>query len=291
MTTPNKFAVLLKPSDKQPALDRAAQYTRVDPSIEVVAVRVINEFKDADKDQIISREKANFENLKRLYTSIENFSLEVVFNKEVAEGFNEVCKKGKFTLAVISANKRHTLRDLFVSNIDSQIMRQCTIPLLVVKDAGTTAQLGQSVIVAFDFSDASQAGKLGELLFEAASRFAKSFDGNVHLANCVTPENPGLMGGNLSQSKIVAAGMANPVGVCYQLAEEFAQNHGIPEDNIHVVEGRVDEEIPRLCEKLNARMVCMGTTPHSTSLGAVNSSAGELVLEQISGDIFIVNAE
>ena len=33
MTTPNKFAVLLKPSDKQPALDRAAQYTRVDPSI------------------------------------------------------------------------------------------------------------------------------------------------------------------------------------------------------------------------------------------------------------------
>ena len=74
MTTPNKFAVLLKPSDKQPALDRAAQYTRVDPSIEVVAVRVINEFKDADKDQIISREKANFENLKRLYTSIENFS-------------------------------------------------------------------------------------------------------------------------------------------------------------------------------------------------------------------------
>ena len=38
-------------------------------------------------------------------------------------------------------------------------------------------------------------------------------------------------------------------------------------------------------------MVCMGTTPRSTFLGSINSSAGELVLEQIKGDIFIVNSE
>ncbi|MGN0894338.1 MAG: universal stress protein [Succinivibrio sp.] len=291
MTTPIKFAVLLKPSDNQPALDRAAQYAAVNPDISVVAVRIINDYKD-DLNQIKAKENSAFELLKRRYASIRNFELKLIFSKNVAEAFNEECKNGDYSLAVISANKRHALKDLFVSNIDSQIMRQCTIPLLVVKAASATATLGQSVILAIDFTDAAQIGSLDDLLFDAASRFAKSFDGTLQIANCVTPENTGLMGGNLSQSKIVSSGgLENRIGVHYKLAEEFAERHGISLDHVHVIEGRLDEEIPRLCEKLNARMVCMGTTPRSTFLGSMNSSAGELVLEQIRGDIFIVNSE
>ena len=60
---------------------------------------------------------------------------------------------------------------------------------------------------------------------------------------------------------------------------------------MHLLNGRMDEEIPRLSETLNARMVCMGSTPRSTFFGSLNSSASELVLEQIKGDIFIVNAD
>ena len=81
------------------------------------------------------------------------------------------------------------------------------------------------------------------------------------------------------------------MAVHMQLASEFAKKHGISDDHVHVVQGRIDEEIPRLCEQLNARMVCMGTTPRSTFFGSVNSSASELVLEQIKGDVFIVNSE
>ena len=258
MTTPNKFAVLLKPTDEQPALDRAAQYSRVDPSISVVAVRVVNNYKEENVEQITLKEKANFEMLKRKYASIKNFDFKVVFDKNVAGGFNAECKTGNYSLAVISANKRHALKDLFISNVDSQIMRKCTIPLLVVRDASSTATLGQSVILAIDFTDAAQVGKLDDYLFDAASSFAKSFDGTVHIANCVTPKNPGLMGGNLSQSKIVSSGgLESRVGVHFKLAEEFALKHKVPLENVHVVEGRIDEEIPRLCEKFNARMVCI----------------------------------
>ena len=81
MTTPNKFAVLLKPTDEQPALDRAAQYSRVDPSISVVAVRVVNNYKEENVEQITLKEKANFEMLKRKYASIKNFDFKVVFDK------------------------------------------------------------------------------------------------------------------------------------------------------------------------------------------------------------------
>ncbi|WP_295355194.1 universal stress protein, partial [uncultured Succinivibrio sp.] len=85
-------------------------------------------------------------------------------------------------------------------------------------------------------------------------------------------------------------GIASPQDVTNQLAEEFSKKHGVPLDHVHVLQGRVDEEIPRLCKKLNARMVCMGTTPRSSFFGSVNSSASELVLDQIHGDVFVVNA-
>ena len=291
MATPIRLAVLLKPDDAQPALDRAAQYARVNPEIEVVAIRIVNNYKDSEIEQLRSKENAKFESLKRLYSSIEKFSFKVLFDKDVADTFTDECRNGSYSIAVISANKRHTIRDIFISSIDSSIMRNSTIPLLVVRSASQTATLGQNVLLAIDFNEVAHLDKLDDYLFEAASQFAKSFDSKVHLANCVTPQSSGLMGGNLDQSKIINnTGVLNPVGLHNKLALEFANKHGIDKDNIHVLEGRIDEEIPRLCEALNARMVCMGTTPRSTFLGSINSSASELVLEQIKGDIFIVNS-
>ena len=102
MTTPNKFAVLLKPTEEQPALDRAAQYARVDPSISVVAVRVVNDYKEENVEQLTLKEKANFEMLKRKYASIQNFDFKVVFDKNVAEGFNAECKNDNCNFGSVS---------------------------------------------------------------------------------------------------------------------------------------------------------------------------------------------
>lgn len=292
MSAPNKFAVLLKPSDVQPALDRAAQYSRMVPEIEVVAIRVINDFKESEKEQIALRENSAFEQLKRKYSSIQNFTLKIVFSKDVAKGFIDAAQEEECSLEVISANKRHTLRDMFVSSIDSSIMRKSRLPLLVVKQATQTATLGQNVILAIDFTEVAHISKLDEVLYKAASKFASAFDGVVHVANCITPENSGLMGGNLEQSKIISSvGAVSLDKIQHQLAEEFARKHNISKENMHLLNGRMDEEIPRLSELLNARMVCMGSTPRSTFFGSLNSSASELVLEQIKGDIFIVNAD
>ena len=81
MATPIRLAVLLKPDDAQPALDRAAQYARVNPEIEVVAIRIVNNYKDSEIEQLRSKENAKFESLKRLYSSIEKFSFKVLFDK------------------------------------------------------------------------------------------------------------------------------------------------------------------------------------------------------------------
>ncbi len=288
--TPRKFAVLLKPRDSQPALDRAVQYERMQSSVQIVAVRVINDFKDADKEQIKVREEAEFERIKRSY-SVDNLELKVIFNKDVAKGFIKECKEGKYDLAVISANKRNSLKDLFVSNIDCSIMRTAEVPVLVVREAAGQSVIGSAVVLAIDFLEVAHSKALDEYLFNAASAFAKSFDGELHVANCVTPFNSGMMAGNLSESRIVgSSGIANPKSVTDKLAVDFAERHGIDIDRVHVLVGRVDEEIPRLCKKLNARMVCMGTTPRSTFFGTVNSSASEIVLDQVHGDVFIVNA-
>ncbi len=288
-STPKKYAVLLKPRPSQPALDRAAQYARINSDLEIVAVQVISEYTEADKEQLKIKAKSDFEVLRRSY-SVNNISHKIIFSHDVADGFIKECSNGDYTLAVISANKRNAIKDLFVSNIDSTIMRKSELPVLVVHEAAGKSVLGSAVVLAIDFLEIAHSKKLDEYLFSSASNFANTFDGDLHVASCVVPQNAGRMQGNISASKIIGGGIESNTDVTNKLAEDFAKKHNFPVDHVHVLQGRVDEEIPRLCKKLDARMVCMGTTPRSTFLGSVNSSASELVLDQINGDVFIVNA-
>lgn len=291
MTEKNtKFAVLVKLGDLQPALDRASQYAKFAPSIEVVAVRVINDFNEENQELLKAQAKREFEVMANKHPNIQNLSLKVIFNKDVPEAFNQECADGNYDLAIISANKRNSIKDLFISTIDSSIMRSCPVPLLVVKDANSTATLGTAILLAIDFQEAYHVEQLDEKLLSSAKTFAELFNGDVHIANCVSPLNRGLMSGNTGLSKIVAGGSINRRDIHKIIVSEFAKKHGIDLDHVHVLEGRIDEEIPRLCEKLQARMVCMGTTPKSSFLGSIDSTASELVLEQIKGDVYIVNS-
>lgn len=283
------FAVLLKPGEKQPAIERAAQYARFAPEIRVTAIRIINEFNDKNRDDIKRRVTAEFEGLRRAFPAIKNFEIRVLFSENVPEAFVKECGEGDYSMAIISANKRNTIKDLFISTIDSNVMRTCPVPLLVVKDVNSASAQGRAILIAIDFEESSHLRALDERLVNAARDFAERFNGEVHVVNCVSPLNRGLMSGDTGLSKFVAGGSVSRMNIHQRIVEEFAKKHDIPLDHTHVVEGRVDEEIPRLCDRLEARMVCMGSNPKSSFLGSINSSACELVLEQIRGDVFIVN--
>ena len=283
------FAVLLKPGEKQPAIERAAQYARFAPEIRVTAIRIINEFNDKNRDDIKRRVTAEFEGLRRAFPAIKNFEIRVLFSENVPEAFVKECGEGDYSMAIISANKRNTIKDLFISTIDSNVMRTCPVPLLVVKDVNSASAQGRAILIAIDFEESSHLRALDERLVNAARDFAECFNGEVHVVNCVSPLNRGLMSGDTGLSKFVAGGSVSRMNIHQRIVEEFAKKHDIPLDHTHVVEGRVDEEIPRLCDRLEARMVCMGSNPKSSFLGSINSSACELVLEQIRGDVFIVN--
>ena len=283
------FAVLLKPGEVQPAIERAAQYARFAPEIRVTAIRIINEFNDKNRDDIKRRVSAEFEGLRRTFPAIKNFEVKVLFSENVPEAFVKECADGDYSMAIISANKRNTIKDLFVSTIDSNVMRSCPVPLLVVKDVNSASAQGKAILIAIDFEESSHLRALDERLVNAAKDFAQRFNGEVHVVNCVSPLNRGLMSGDTGLSKFVAGGTVSRMNIHQSIVEEFARAHDIPLEHTHVVEGRVDEEIPRLCDRLEARMVCMGSNPKSSFLGSINSSACELVLEQIRGDVFIVN--
>lgn len=291
-TGKSRFAVLVKPGDKQPAIERAAQYAKFAPDIGVVAIRIINDFTEDTREQKRIQAESHLDRLKREYPAIKNFEKKIIFNKNVADSFVAECnQKGVYDLAIISANKRNTLKDLFISTIDSTIMRSISIPLLVVKDALSTVSLGTAIVVAIDFQESEHMVELDEYLFNAAKQFAEKFNGEVHVVNCVCPVNRGRnVRETVGISKMAGVGISSRFDVHEKVVNEFAQKHEVPQERVHVLKGRLDEEIPRLCEVLQARMVCMGTTPHSSFFGSMDSIASELVLEQIKGDVFIVNS-
>ncbi len=287
-----KILVLLKPGDSQPALERANEFARFMPDIEVTACRIINDFDELTKESQTAQVNRELLVLAKRHPNIKNFVPRIICAKNVPEAFVKEAKDGQYTMAIISANKRNKIKDLFISTIDSQVMRTIQVPLLVVKDANAPQRLDKVILLAIDFEEDDHDKKLDEVLFQAAKIFADEFNGEIHVANCVSPLNRGYMGGNTSPSKILGSavpGIKSRGDIHQRFLDVFALEHHLPIEHTHVVQGRVDEEIPRLCKALDARMVCMGSSAKSGLLSPMNSSASELVLEQILGDIFIVN--
>ena len=287
-----KVLVLLKPTEEQPALERVAEFARFLPSLEVVVCRVVSDFSDDQIPTLKERYEREISSLMKRYPSIEHYETYITFSKNVPEAFCNYAKLKSKTLgmAVISANKRNTLRDMFISPLDSQIMSKINLPLLVVKDANAPQHLSRAIVLAIDFEENEHDKMVDEVLFAAANSFAEHFNGEVHVLNCVPPIHRGLMSGKTTESVIL--GTDKPItraDVHGRDLAVFAEQHGIPTSHCHIAEGRVDEMIPKVCRKLEARMVCMGMSTKDGVLSAIDQSASELVLEQIKGDIFIVN--
>lgn len=283
-----RILVLLKPGTTQIALDRVAEFARFLPDIEVVVMRVIHEFTEVTKDTIRQTTNREILSIIEKYPSIKHFNVKIVFNNKVPIAFNEEASSGNYNLAVISANKRNTIKDLFVSTIDSNIMRSIKIPLLVVKSANASVVRDNAIIIAIDFEEAKHEQDLDEVLLAKAKSFADKFNGQIHVANCVSPLNRGYMSAKTSMSGVIGKDPSR-LSVHHQIMYEFAKKHGINIENCHVLEGRVDDEIPRLAQKLNARMICMGIASETGLLGSIDSTASELVLEQTQADLFIIN--
>lgn len=287
-----KVLVLIKPTEEQPALERAAEFARFMPDIQLVLYRVVREFTEDKLPELEQRYTREVSSLMDHYPSIKNYEIKIAFSEEVAPSFCNYAglKSEHFDLAIISANRRNTLKDLFFSPIDSQIMRNVPIPLLIVKDPQAPQRLDRAIVLAIDFEESNHEKFVDEVLITAAKIFADNFNGEVHVLNCVPPVHGSLMGGDTNISIMMGSNKPSTRPAIHTAAlYDFADKHDIPRERCHVAEGRVDEMIPRVCTNLEARMVCMGTSSREGVLSAFDQSASELVLEQIKGDIFIVN--
>lgn len=286
-----KVLVLLKPGDVQPAVERAAEFARFVPELQFTAVRVINNVKESDKANAENSANRELLDIQKKHPSIVNFESKVIFSDNVANAFIAESKNG-YDLAVISANKRHTIRDLFVSNIDSTIMGGIKIPLLVVQSASAAHRAGPVIMVAIDLRASDHDEKLDDVLVEKAKRFAEKFNGEVHLANCILPHNPGYSGRRITTEHTIQGGRTR-ADIRNDLVASFAKKHDIDLERCHVVEGRLDEELPRLANQLNARMICMGVDEKegSGALFSKDTNTSELMLDQVHGDLFVINRQ
>lgn len=287
-----RVLVMLKPTEVQPALERAADFARFMPDLQVVVVSVINHFTEENKTKLQDQRMNEIERMMAHYQSIKQYEIRVICDTEVSKAFCQLAKdpSWNFDLAIISANKRNTLKDLFVQPIDSQIMRHIHIPILVIKDVRAPHRLGRAIVVATDFDETNHDEHLDEMLYVAAKAFADNFNGLVHVLNCVTPLNRGIMGGNTKSSFVLGTDydMERHADHSARL-HKFAEKFDIDKTRCHLAEGRVDEMIPKVARTLDARMICMGMSNRNGVLSAIDESSSELVLEQVPCDILLVN--
>ena len=78
-----RVLVLLKPGEVQPAMERAAEFARFMPELEVVACRVIHEFDDLTKPTLEQQMSREMLKISQRYPSINHFIPKIIFNKNV----------------------------------------------------------------------------------------------------------------------------------------------------------------------------------------------------------------
>ena len=90
-----KVLVLIKPTEEQPALVRAAEFARFMPDLEVVLFRVIREFSENQVEALNESAERELQNMMQQYPSITHYKTHIDFSPDVADAF---CQRNSSSL-------------------------------------------------------------------------------------------------------------------------------------------------------------------------------------------------
>jgi universal stress protein E len=194
-------------------------------------------------------------------------------------------------LVIIEARKHGVLSRLLLNRTDVDLIRHCSVPLLIVKSGGRWRH--PRVLAALDPSAANgKPARLNRAILSATRAASAWASGSAHAAH-VYPGAPRLAPGERLDSAAIAAiparEQAYAVWLLGRLRKESAR-YGISPRNVHIACGDPADELPRIARSRRMSLVVMGSVPHGGILGFLVASMPEITLARFSCDLLIVPA-
>lgn len=169
---------------------------------------------------------------------------------------------------------------------DWHLMRSCPVPLLLVNEHSSSYP--QRILAAVDpFDSRDKPAELNEIVVQAALAMAYQCDASVHVVHAYE-YLPNIA--PLGAEAVLADGeVFEAVREDHRAAFlDFGKKHGVPEDRMHLLEGKPANVIGELAEYINADLVVLGTVHRSGLKRVIMGSTAEEILDNIHSDVMVL---
>jgi len=303
MPEPKHILVVVDPTAKeQPALDRAVWLAKKTGAAVELFI--------CDYDQYLAGERffdsasldkarktlmaGHFKRLEKLAYGIRadglNVSVDAKWDHPLHEGIVRKATAARSTLVVKDTHYHPAIRRSIFSNTDWNLIRECPIPLLLVKPRPISKKI--SIIAAIDpVHERDKPADLDRSILSIAQELCDDLGGELTVLHAFDP-SPAYAVSADSMAFPISAPINEMMDALKskhdQAVDDLMQDYSVPADKIHVLEGDTRELLIALVEKLGASLVVMGAVARGAFKRFALGSTAELVLDRVPCDILIV---
>jgi universal stress protein E len=290
-----KILVVVDPTtdEKQPVIERAAWLAErasatlelfvcdYDPEIDAGQVSTIWIPQPA-RDNLIEIHRKSLETLaEHLRKRGLEVTVDVAWDHPLGEGIVRKVAESKPWLVAKDTHHHNVLKRTVLSNTDWHLIRGCPAPLLLVKPRALAKK--PKVFAAVDpVHEHDKPAQLDDKIFELANSLSKLAGGEVHVVHTYAApmalEFPDDIVSAIEQQH-------------HQAMNAFLSKHKVPEANVHLVEGRPEQWLPRITESDSADFVVMGAVSRRGLDRLFLGNTAERVLDRLPCDVVVVKPE
>ncbi len=296
----NILVVIDPSSEQQWALTKGAQLARgLNSRLELYAcdTRAKRQTRLVNSSSLAATPKRSQElrtRLEELAAPLRQQGLEVATEADFGEPLHEKLadKIHRSTAELIVKDTHHhsLLRRSFLSNTDWQLIRACSVPLLLVKPKPWSAV--PRVVAALDPGHQNdKPAALDERILEFAHTCTQHIGGELEVLHAFVPMTiiaAALSGEPPTDLAMSANDIEREKDAKVEELSQIAAKFGVTRDHIHVEVGGPSAVLPHAASQLQADILAMGAISRSAIERSFIGSTAEDVLESLPCDALII---
>lgn len=293
----NILVVLDKGQQEQPALKRALWLARA-LNCEVTllantwdAYGAENTTLDEDtrhqlKTALLSKDKSWLQSLVGSVSDIK-IHYDVHWHKHLYEAVMHAAEEDKYDL-VIKATKPHKLMDRIFTHEDWNLLRNCPIPVLLVKS--NEPWKNNRVLACIDATSPDDGHqRINDNILSITERLSDHFDTDLHLVNAYPIVN-------------VAFAMVPEITAPEDLHSYIEQQHkdacakwahkyNVQPENVHISEGDPENVVAELAQAIATDLVVIGSVGRTGISSVLIGNTAELLIDKVACDVLVIKPQ
>lgn len=214
-------------------------------------------------------------------------SIKICWQRTPDRAIADLILADHYDLVVKACSHKRSAKHLWFSHCDWQLINQCSVPVLLVKDHPW--QDYGHIISSLDIADRANSNQdLNKRLFAEGEHFSDSLKATHHIFDCYFEDDysMALVDHDFyhhSQRQLIKSKHLNAVKAFVNEHIESKQAH-----DIHIIKGLPEDELPSAANQLDAELIIIGTHGSSGLLPYFVGHTCDHVLEKVACDLLVL---